>query len=105
MRKIIIALAVALFAATTVSAVSMPTGGKFKNLAQNNNKKLAEAQAREEKVASKLSFSQLNDELSFEGANQLDVQSLLDNETVLEGKQEDFKHDFIGVQACEAPDT
>ena len=56
MRKIIFALA-ALLAVATVSAVSIPTGCKFKNLAQNNQKKLAEAESRETNLASKLSLS------------------------------------------------
>jgi hypothetical protein len=60
MRKIIFALA-ALLAAATVSAVSFPTGGKFKNLAQNNQQKLAEAETRESKLVSKLSLSQITD--------------------------------------------
>ena len=56
MRKIIFALA-AILAAATVSAVSFPTGGKFKNLAQNNQQKLAEAETRESNLVSKLSLS------------------------------------------------
>ena len=70
MKKIIFALS-ALLVLATVSAVNMPTGGKFKNLVQNNNKKLSEAQAREQNVASKLSFIQLDKEISLEGAEEL----------------------------------
>ena len=58
MRKIIIALALVL---ASVSAVTIPTHGKFKNLAQNTEKKLAEAESRENHLASKLSFAQIED--------------------------------------------
>jgi hypothetical protein len=82
MRKIIFALA-ALLAAATVSAVSFPTGGKFKNLAQNNQQKLAEAETRETNLVSKLSLSQIADLGKIDVTEDPDVVELLSTESAL----------------------
>jgi hypothetical protein len=99
MRKIIFALA-ALLAATTVSAVSFPTGGKFKNLAQNNQQKLAEAESRESNLVSKLSLSQIGgDSFKLDLSSEDDeVTGKLVEEPILRAKFDEFRAGFSGEE-------
>jgi hypothetical protein len=101
MRKIIFALA-ALLAAATVSAVSFPTGGKFKNLAQNNQQKLAEAEIRESNLVSKLSLSQMK-ELDIDLIADKDVDDKLATEQELIEHSTEFKSGFGGGSEYSAP--